>query len=126
MEAEAEVGLKDLSDEELLAMAALLRLLVRLDGQFSDAEQEALQEIALDLGEHRFWKAMEDAGQRAPDEESIRHLTASVARRGARELIFGLVLGVAQSDVVQAGESSLLQWLKSEWKLDDLPGAYRE
>lgn len=126
VEGEPAIGLKDLTDDEQLTLAALLRLLVRLDGRFSEAEQEALQEIALDFGERRFWKVMEEAGTRAPDEDSIRRLTAGVSRAGARELLYGLLLAVAQSDVIQGSESSLLDWLRTQWQLDRTPDPYRE
>jgi hypothetical protein len=99
---------------------------VRLDGQFSDAEQEALGEIALDFGEKRFWKVMEEAAQKVPDEGSIRAIALSVARQPVRELIYGLVLGVAMSDVIQSGESSLLEWLRTEWNIDEASTAYRD
>ena len=121
-----EIQLKDLAETEQLALGALLRLLVRLDGQFSEAESEALQEIALDFGEKRFWKVMEDAAQKSPNEEAIRVLAAGVSRQPARELIYGLVLGVAMSDVIQGRESSLLEWLRKEWKVDEASTAYRD
>jgi hypothetical protein len=121
VETEPVIGLKDLSEEEQLALAALLRLLVRLDGQFSEAEQEALEEIALDFGEKRFWKVMDDAASKAPDEDGVRRAARAVTRRAACELIYGLLLTVAQSDVIQGRESSLLEWLKTEWKLEEVP-----
>jgi hypothetical protein len=123
---QGSIDLKDLTDGEQLALAALLRLLVRLDGQFSDAEQEALGEIALDFGEKRFWKVMEDAAQNAPDGDAIRTLARGITRQPARDLIYGLVLGVAMSDVIQGGESTLLEWLRSEWKIDEASPAYRD
>jgi hypothetical protein len=125
VEALSDFGLKDLDEPEQLALAALLRLLVRLDGEFSAGEQGALEEIALDFGEKRFWKLMDEASQRAPDEPGIRAVALGVSRVQARELIYGLLLGVAQSDVIQGRESSLLEWLRAEWKLDELPEPYR-
>ncbi len=126
MEDQPIIDFKDLDENEQLALAALLRLLVRMDGQFSQAEQEALQEIALDFGEKRFWKVMEEAASKAPDEARIRAVAQSVTRLSARELIYGAVLGVAMSDVIQGGETSLLDWLRAEWKLDDSSPAYRD
>lgn len=125
VEEQPEIGLKDLSDDEQLALAALLRLLVRLDGEFSEAEQEALEDIALDLGEKRFWQVMEEAAHRASDEDGVRRVALGVSRLSARELIYGLLLDVAQSDVIQGRETSLLDWLKREWKLDDGAAPYR-
>jgi hypothetical protein len=118
-------GLRDLGESEQLALCALLRLLIRLDGQFSDAEQEALQEIALDFGERRFWQVMEDAASKAPDDESVRALALGITRPGVRELVYGVILHVAQSDVAQGRELGLLDWLRSEWKLEDDTSPYR-
>jgi uncharacterized tellurite resistance protein B-like protein len=125
VESQSDFGLKDLAEHEQVALAALLRLLVRLDGEFSAGEQAAVEEIALDFGEKRFWKLMDDAAQMAPDEQGIRSMALRVVRPSARELIYGLLLGVAQSDVIQGRESSLLDWLRAEWKLDELPEPYR-
>jgi hypothetical protein len=36
-----------------------------------------------------------------------------------------LLLDVAQSDVIQGRESSLLEWLETEWKLDEVRTPYR-
>jgi hypothetical protein len=125
VDADSDFGLKELEPHEQLALAALLRLLVRLDGEFSAGEQAAVEEIALDYGERRFWKLMDEAAQKAPDEQGIRTAALSVVRPPARELIYGLLLGVAQSDVIQGRESSLLDWLRAEWRLDELPEPYR-
>jgi uncharacterized tellurite resistance protein B-like protein len=122
---ESEIGLKDLSDDEQLALAALLRLLVRLDGEFSESEQEALEEIALDFGEKRFWKVMEDAASKASDEDGIKRVAQAVVRTPARELIYSLLVDVAQSDVIQGRESWLLEWLRTEWKIDEVATPYR-
>ena len=113
-------GARALGSEEQLVLAALLRLLVRLDGKFSDAEQEALEDIATDFGEKTFWQLMDEAGRRLPDEAAIRAGVGRVASADARELIYKLVLGVAQSDLIQGREQGLLDMLRASWQLDAL------
>lgn len=112
-------SVKDLGPNDQLALAALLRLLVRLDGKFSDEEQAALEEIALVYGEKTFWQMMDEAGRKLPDEAAIRKHATSVTDPGARSLIFACILGVARADSVQGREQGLLEWLRSEWKLGD-------
>lgn len=114
----AELELGQLAPSDQLVLAALLRLLVRLDGQFSDAEQAALEDIALDFGEKTFWQLMDQAGRALPDDESIRKAASAVADPAARELIYARVLDVARSDTIQVREAGLLEWLQWAWKLD--------
>ncbi len=118
--------LKELAPEDQLALAALLRMLVRLDGRFTDAEQESLQDLALSMGERRFWAVMDDAAQRLPDDDSIRECALGVTDKDAREMIFVALLRVAESDVIQPREAGLLDWLREQWKIADAPTAYRD
>ena len=115
-------GVRSLSPSDQLALAALLRLLVRLDGKFSQEEQSALEEIALVYGEKTFWQMMDEAGRKLPDEDSIKRQALVVTEPGARELIFGCILGVAQADSVQGREQGLLEWLRAEWQLGESSG----
>jgi hypothetical protein len=118
-------GARTLGSEEQLVLAALLRLLVRLDGKFSDAEQEALENIASDFGEKTFWQLMDEAGRQLPDEAAIRAGVGRVSSPDSRELIYKLVLGVAQSDLIQGREQGLLDMLRASWKLDELGASAR-
>lgn len=119
------LGARSLGGDEQLVLAGLLRLLVRLDGKFSDEEQEALEDLAADFGEKTFWQLMDEAGRQLPDEATIRDRAATVTAPDARETIYKLVLGVAQADCIQGREQNLLDWLRQSWKLDELGAAYR-
>jgi hypothetical protein len=118
-------GARELGRNEQLVLAGLLRLLVRLDGRFSDEEQETLEDIAIDFGEKTFWQLMDEAGRQLPDETAIRVAAEAVRSSDARELIYKLVLSVAQSDCIQGREQTLLDFLRDTWKLDELGDAYR-
>jgi Tellurite resistance protein TerB len=118
-------SLKEIEPKAQLALAALLRLAVRLDGRFSEEEQHALEDVALELGEKRFWQVMDEAGRTLPDEESIRELALSITDTAAREAIFGAVLHVARSDSIQVKEEGLLTWLREAWKIEQDPAPYR-
>ncbi len=111
----APLPLKDLAPSDQLALAALLRLLVRLDGHFTAGEQEELGDLALSMGERRFWQVMDQAAQTLPGEANIREAARGVTDQAARELLYVALVRVAESDVIQASEAGLLEWLRTEW-----------
>lgn len=113
--------LKDLAGNDQVALAALLRLMVRLDGRFTDAEQEALGDLALAMGERRFWQVMDEAAQRLPDEESIRKAATQVTDQTSRETLYVALVRVAESDVIQSTEAGLLAWLREQWSIIETP-----
>lgn len=110
-------GIKNLSASDQLALAGVLRLLVRLDGKFSENEQEALEDIAVEFGQKMFWQLMDEAGRKLPDDAAIREAALGVSVE-ARSIIFECILGVARSDTIQVREMALLDWLRENWKLD--------
>lgn len=133
---------------EMLALAALLRMLIRDDGKFSIEERAALAEVAASVGQveekelpaesyrttgepqepigaERLYELLERTGKELPDEESIRALARKVTRPAARATIHALLFEVAASDIISAGESAVLDWLSESWGLaapQDLEG----
>jgi hypothetical protein len=118
-------GPRDLSAPEQLVLAALLRMAVRLDGKFSDAEREVLEDLALDFGEKTFWQLMDEAGRSLADDEGIRRAALAVENPEARHLIYSCVVSVVQSDSVQSREQGLLDWLVESWRISPDAGPYR-
>ncbi len=109
--------LKEIGPQDQVALAALLRLMVRLDGRFTEAEQEALGDLALSMGERRFWQVMDEAAQRLPDEAAIRDAALQVTDQSAREVLYLALVRVAESDVIQSTEAGLLAWLREHWSI---------
>ncbi len=109
--------LKEIGPQDQVALAALLRLMVRLDGRFTEAEQEALGDLALSMGERRFWQVMDEAAQRLPDEAAIRDAAMKVTDQSAREVLYLALVRVAESDVIQSTEAGLLAWLRQHWSI---------
>jgi hypothetical protein len=137
-----------LTGPEALALAGLLRVLIRQDGRFTDAEREALSLVATSvaqvedaaaasepyrsggkvlapIGEEALYALIERAGEELGDDTAIRAAALTVTRPAARTAIHALLFEVAASDVISAGESTLLDWLAEKWELEtprDLPG----
>ena len=137
--------LEQLNDSELLTLAALARLMIRLDGQFTEDEERALGEIAdaiaapasqrgedspedgpyrgsgepiEALGEAAFFELIELAGEELPDDASVREAARSVERPEARASIHALLHHLAIANTAQPRELALLEWLATEWQIE--------
>ncbi|MBX3230726.1 MAG: TerB family tellurite resistance protein [Labilithrix sp.] len=123
-----------LSPEEQFAFAALARVLVRLDGRFSEEEEQAIEAVAAELfatttvaGPYRsmpeadaadgsaVWDLIERAAETVPDDDALKAIAAGVTRPAAREAIYEAIYAVAASDVVAKEEWPMLEWLAAEW-----------
>jgi hypothetical protein len=103
--------LADLTDEEALAFAALVRALVRSDGEVTELEREVLADIAVEFGEDRFWDWMERAGEQIEGREAIEAAARKVESMSARELIFAALGDLAMADSIGQAEAEVLDWL---------------
>lgn len=134
--------LEQLNDSELLTLAALARLMIRLDGQFTEDEERALGEIAdaiaapasqrdggdgpyregaepvEALGEAAFFELIELAGEELPDDASVREAARAVERPEARASIHALLHHLAVANTAQPRELALLGWLATEWQIE--------
>ena len=134
-----EHELERLTSTEGLALAGLLRILIRADGRFTDEERGALRAVAssvaiaeegapvsdVPIGERKLYALIERAGVELGSDASIRAAASEVTRPSARAAIHALLFEVAASDVISAGEATLLDWVAEEWELEtprDLPG----
>ncbi|MCZ7679605.1 MAG: hypothetical protein M5U28_12925 [Sandaracinaceae bacterium] len=98
----------ELSRSELIALAGLLRAVIRIDGRFSDAERDALAQVAQmvaeeregarrggdtyresnplePIGEDRLFAILDEAGTTLADDAAIRAAALAVTRPEARE-----------------------------------------
>lgn len=108
--------LSDLSAEEQLALGGLLRLVIRADGAFTEEEEQRVHEIGDDLGgRDALWKAISDSAQAFPEDADIRAAAAAVSRAEARELILGVLTGVAAADTIAPSEAGLIDGLRASW-----------
>jgi uncharacterized tellurite resistance protein B-like protein len=97
-----------LGENELLTLAGLLRLLVRLDGMASAAELAAIDALAVELGRERFNALIRRAANELPRDEDVEQAALRIDNPDARELIFTALFEIAAADSILQQESSLL------------------
>jgi hypothetical protein len=110
--------LHELSPDEKIALAALIEFVVLASGHVTEDEEREIDEIVEELGEDAYRKAVEEVDQRFSDEEAAKKFLATITRPEARELIFGAVMGAAMTDTIEGHESTILDWVAKEWKLE--------
>jgi uncharacterized tellurite resistance protein B-like protein len=110
--------LRDLNDDERLALAALIELVVSADNTVTEPEEQRLRAIIAAVGENAYQAAAETADERFEDEEALRRFLPTIGRQEARELIYETVLEEALADVRIGPETELLDWLAKTWKIE--------
>lgn len=109
--------LSELTDDEVLVLVGFMRVVIRADGEFSDAERERVDAVRTALGLERFHAAMLGAAERFPSNEELKRAAKAVARPEARRAIHGVLVDIAASDTLTAEEDKPLRWLESWWSL---------
>ena len=107
--------LTDLHPDELLALVALSRAIVRADGVVTPKEGRMVGRIALAIGEEKYRQAFSRAVESYPDEPSLRRFLETIHRQEARVLIFDTTLDLAVTDELSPAEVPLLRWLETTW-----------
>jgi hypothetical protein len=109
----------DLEDHEQLALGGLVRVLVRLDGHFSEEEEAQMARVAEDIGgADALWQVVSRSAQALRDDAAIREVAAKVVRPEARLLIRETLEGIALAESIVPAEQKLLDWCDELWGLD--------
>jgi len=106
--------LEDLTPAERRAMASLVRLIVRVDGQLTPEERDRLHEVGDELGEDEFWAIL----QSKEDTLSFKDCVATVERQEAQELIFEVVMTLGMVGTLEPGEITLVEKLAEGWGIE--------
>ncbi len=106
----------ELTPEEQLAFAGLVRLMVRMDGELTPAEVKAVSALAREMNAPQLWTLMTDV--RAVESDEISKRVEKVMKRETREWMYGVLIGLAAVDGVDPAEAELLDWLLEVWQLD--------
>ena len=113
--------MNEMTADERLALGTLIRVLIRIDGEYSREELTEIGAIALDLGEDEFWEAIDQAGHADLSDEAAMERARAVTRQDARETIFGALLGLAESGGIVGNEPTMLDWLADLWSIEVKP-----
>jgi hypothetical protein len=111
------VKLLDLDPDEKVALVALVRFMVRMDGVFSPVEVKALTALAKEIGSAEFWTTMRDVQQRVVSADDLVQIVEQVKRREVKEWIYGVLVGIAAVDGMDDAEVQLLEWVQDTWGL---------
>jgi hypothetical protein len=106
-----------LTDEELLAFVALLKLVVRADHGLSAGEAAELRRAAAEMGEAAWYVMANEAEERLHDESQIQQYAATIKRGRARRLIFDRLVDAARHGTIVEEEAAILRWLADLWGL---------
>ncbi len=105
-----------LEDHEQLALGGLIRVLIRLDGTFSEEEEAQLEQVAAQLGSvEQLWRVISRSAQVHASDDAIRASAKGVVRPGARTLIRDALEAIAMAETIDEKEQQLLDWLDEEW-----------
>jgi hypothetical protein len=109
--------LGDLNQDERTALVGLMKFAVMSDGTVSEEELEYVEDLVDAFGEEDYQKTLDAFEGRFSDVDGFKKFlkTVGVGRPDARELIFGTVLGAADTQAIEGGEAELLDWLGQAW-----------
>lgn len=107
--------LKDLTEDETLALVALVQAVAEADTYVTDPEARKLRRIIRDIGEKAYQAASDEADNRFPDVEDLKSFLRGIERQDARELIYATALELSLSDTRVGPEKEVLAWLSRNW-----------
>lgn len=110
------MGIADLDADEQLALGGLLRMMIRRDGEFSEAEEAQVDAIGQEHGGREvLWRMISRSAQDLRDDAAIRVAAGHVKRAEAQQVIYDVLDRVACADGKSAAEDAMLAWIKSIW-----------
>jgi uncharacterized tellurite resistance protein B-like protein len=111
------MGLSQLTDDELVTLAGLMREVIQADHEYSEAEKVRVDELAEQIGEERFAKVFDEAKRTLSSRHEVKEHAKTVTRPEARREIFDFLMKLAAADGVAREEEKPLRWLASWWDM---------
>lgn len=111
--------LDDMTRDEQLAFLGLLRVLVRVDGEFSREEAQAMHAVARRVGSADFWRRMAESQAIYLTSEQVYEAARGVDRAEIRRFVYDCLDEVASVDGIDPSEAQMLTWLRHEWGLSE-------
>ena len=113
-----KLTLENLEEHEQLALGGLIRVMIRVDGSFSEAEEEHINSVADELGgREALWAVISRSAQQHKNDSEIRDEALRVKRPAVQLLIRGVLEDIARAETIEPGEQQILDWLVKEWDL---------
>lgn len=112
--------IKDLNENEQLALVALLRVIVQADKMLSSDETQVLSLCASEIGEKRFLHVTRRAHRELRD-QPLAAVAKLVERPESRELLFSRLTKVAECDGLVPSEIEYLAELAGLWNITFSP-----
>lgn len=109
--------LNELTDEELVTLAGLMREVIRADQEYSAGEQERVVALRVLIGQQRFDRVFAEAGQKITSRDALKERAKTVTRQAARQAMYDYLTALAAVDGVASEEEKPLRWLASWWDL---------
>ncbi|HXJ20701.1 MAG TPA: hypothetical protein VMT03_10740 [Polyangia bacterium] len=109
--------LRDLNEDERVALVGLMKLVVLSDGEVSEDELEHVEVLANAFGEGGYQAALDRFERQFRDLAAFRGFLQQIRRQDARDLIFGTILESADEGGLDTSETSLLDWLSRTWNV---------
>lgn len=107
--------LQDLDDAEKIAFGGLLRMMIRKDGDFSEAEEARVDALGASGGRDAIWRLISESAQQLRDDSAIRLAATRITRPEVRAFIQDALGQVAAADGTNEAEAAMLAWLRSIW-----------
>ena len=110
--------LNELTGQEQLVLTALVKHIIRSDGQLTDDEIDAMSDVAEEMGEDRWQTAFRKLRGQYKETDELLRLAETVQRQEAREQIHAVISKVAASDSISPEEKAVLDAVASIWDID--------
>ena len=109
--------LRDLNEDQRVALVGLMKLVVMSDGEVSEDEIEHVEMLVSAFGEDGYEAALDRFESQFHDEDTFRRFLQQLRGQEARDLIFGTILESADEGALDRNETSLIDWLSAEWNV---------
>ena len=110
--------LKDLNDDERLALVALIEQAVEADRTVSAGEEREVHAIVAAVGKKAYEAAAEESDRRfSEDGEKLWLFLGTITRQEAREQIFETLLETVLADAPRSEETEVLERLSKLWHI---------
>jgi uncharacterized tellurite resistance protein B-like protein len=112
------MNLSDLTEDERIALVALVLQLIRADGITTEDELEELRALGVEMGPKHFDAAYTRArDQFETHEEALEFARRAVERPEAQELVYTVLFDMAATDGIAKLERPLLDDVRSMWQI---------